>query len=192
MSINIYTIKHPLVLHWSSYLSNPSISIGNKNEVSNKVYLALLYEASRRSLDVTRLYIKYFSKTQEISLISRTKCYLFCSDIHISHEINKDAKYLIPNILVKQILLDFENNQWKILKAHSMLPVNLTESQVIILEHQLNTKRLRPVIEYILQCASYDVPIQICCYICKQVELESLSNQYPKLEIYTCIIDDKV
>nr|YP_009313808.1 Uracil phosphoribosyltransferase [Helminthocladia australis]SCW22062.1 Uracil phosphoribosyltransferase [Helminthocladia australis] len=190
MSINIYTVKHPLVLHWNSYLNNPSINDNEKYEVSNRINMALIYEASRKSLKTEKLYIKCINNIEEVSLISKRNFYLFCSDLHISQGISKEAKYLIPNINIYNFLLYFKNKQWDILKSHSILPKVLKNSDIIILEKQLDTAKLIPVLEYALQHEDSNTTLQICCTKCKQIELEVLSNIYPKLSIYTCFIEN--
>nr|YP_009314626.1 Uracil phosphoribosyltransferase [Liagoropsis maxima]SCW22880.1 Uracil phosphoribosyltransferase [Liagoropsis maxima] len=188
MSINIYTLKHPLVLNWISYLINPSLDKINKAELLNKLAIALLYEVTRKSIDVRNLYIKYLDFINEIYLISGKKIHLFCSDLTISQIITKDVTNLIPNLTVYPVILNWYNNLWDIIPNYQFFPETIQDNNIIIFEEELHAFKVSTIIKNILIRKGDINNIQICCITCTHHELEKLNNQYPNVHVYTATI----
>nr|YP_009314011.1 Uracil phosphoribosyltransferase [Hommersandiophycus borowitzkae]SCW22265.1 Uracil phosphoribosyltransferase [Hommersandiophycus borowitzkae] len=192
MAINIYSIKHPLALNWMSQLLNSHVSQYHKQELINKISIALIYEATRRSIQHKKLYIKYINYIHETYMIDRCNIVVFCTSINICQIVSKDLQYLIPNLklypfIIKQLST---TNSWEIITEQQHLSSAINKnSQIIILSEELQASKIKALIKHIT--SEYYIInniIQICCAICNHSELDNLSSTKTNLDIYTSYI----
>nr|YP_010873274.1 Uracil phosphoribosyltransferase [Nemalion vermiculare]WGV34384.1 Uracil phosphoribosyltransferase [Nemalion vermiculare] len=189
MPINIYSIKHPLVLHWTSCLSNPSLKTIDSSGLLNKLGLALIYELTRKSLDSNHLYIKYVDYFHDIHLIVNDKICFVCSDLKILQVLGKDITYLIPNIFNYTVPLFLGDGSWHIAPNNQLLPEDISNYNMIVFEEELHNSKISVIISHLLEQNVPFSKIHLCCIICNRNELEKLNVQYPNISIYTCIMN---
>nr|SCW23081.1 Uracil phosphoribosyltransferase [Nemalion sp. H.1444] len=192
MPINIYSIQHPLVLHWSNCLLNPYLKAVDTTDILHKLGLALIYELTRKSLHTQNLYIKYIDRFNNIQLITNDKICFVCSDLNIMQILGKDVTYIIPNLLNYIVPLFTQNGSWQIAPNNQILPEDIYNYTIIIFERELNSSKASVVIEHLLEKNIPFNHIQLCCIICSNKELEKLNIQYKNIKIYTCIIDEQL
>nr|YP_009315648.1 Uracil phosphoribosyltransferase [Liagora brachyclada]SCW24306.1 Uracil phosphoribosyltransferase [Liagora brachyclada] len=190
MGINIYTIKHPLVLNWMNYLTHNNIPTNDRYELIHKISLALLYEACRKVLQNNTLYIKYINQVNEIWLTDNSPIDIFFSNINILQIAGKDIRNMIPNLNMHFIdLKNNTNNQHSISNNRKNSSTEKINS-IIIVEEQLQSQRIISTLEKIYEKQQKYNNIQICCCYCNTTELDNLSQKYSNLDIYTGQITD--
>nr|YP_009315850.1 Uracil phosphoribosyltransferase [Trichogloeopsis pedicellata]SCW24508.1 Uracil phosphoribosyltransferase [Trichogloeopsis pedicellata] len=189
MPIHIHSIKHPLVLNWISYLLNPNITTYNKNELINKLSLALIYEATRKSIKNQKLYIKYITHIHETYLMRQYDIIVFCTSITIGQIISKDLQYLIPNLQIHTIVLKKIDSGWDLFVENHKLQDITYNSQIIILEEELISSKIQAILEQIPKHILNNT-IQICCSISNKLEIDKLSKIYTHIDVYTGYLTD--
>ncbi len=183
MPINIYAVKHPLVLNWTNHLIHNQNNHHDQQELISKITLALIYEACRNTIQSQTLYIKYINEIQTIWLMQNRPINLICSDIEILQMISKDVRKLIPAIIIHPILIAQQNNQWEI------IPTNLNQSalqntnRVIIIEYELKADKIDTILNHIYN--QKITKINICCNKCSSIELDNLGQKHRYIDVYT-------
>ena len=192
MPINIYTIKHPLILNWTNHLIHQTNSYHDTQELVNKISLALIYEVCRKKISSKTLYIKYIHQIHKIWLTDHRKISLLCPNLHILQAISKDARILFPTIRIHGLILTEHNNNWHINPLNISQPTLQETHNIIILENELKTNRIKAILEYIYNHHGGKPQIQICCNNCTTKELDNLGQDYSTLDIYTGYIAEAI
>nr|YP_009628777.1 Phosphoribosyltransferase [Balbiania investiens]QBX88560.1 Phosphoribosyltransferase [Balbiania investiens] len=194
MPLNIYTINHPLVRIWTSYLCNNNMQISEKEmmETIHKIGMILVYESTRKSLNANNFYIKKLEEMIEVNLFPQQSFYSFISDMYLSQILSKDISYLVPNSKVYTIHPYLKNNKWVVSQDYNSIPQNLINHQnVVIMEQYLVTGKLLAIIDLLLHRHASIKNIRICCILCSTETFKAIGSRYPGLNIYTTkIIDD--
>nr|YP_009314215.1 Uracil phosphoribosyltransferase [Izziella formosana]SCW22469.1 Uracil phosphoribosyltransferase [Izziella formosana] len=192
MGINIYTIRHPLVLNWVNYLTHNKIHNNDRHELINKINLTLIYEACRKIIQGNALYIKYIDQINEVWLTDNSRIDLFSSNINILQMIGKDIRDMIPNLNIH--LVSWQNHSDSKSQPISTNGANIltrTNTNIIILEEELESDNIVSTLKQIQSRQHKTQKIQICCCYCNTKELDNLSQEYSELDIYTGQITDK-
>ena len=190
MGINIYTIKHPLVLNWMNHLIHNKTQNNDRYELISKISLALVYEACRKILKNKTLYIRYMDEINEIWLFNNVKIDLFSSNINILQIIGKDIKNMVPNLNLyfTDLHKGTDNN---ILIRHNTEKQSVQNiKSIILLEETLQFNKITSTLQKIYAHKTIKSKVCICCCYCNTTELDKLSQQYSSLEIYTGQITD--
>jgi uracil phosphoribosyltransferase len=194
MPLNIYTINHPLVRIWTSYLCNNNMQISGEEimEIVHKMGIVLIYESTRKSLNTNNFYIKKLDGMMEVNLFPQQSFCSVISDMYLSQILSKDIAYLLPNSKVYTIHPYLQNNEWFISQDYNSVPQNLMNHQnIVVMEQYLATDKLLVIIDLLLHRHALIRNIQICCILCSTEAFKAISKRYPSLNIYTTkIIDD--
>jgi uracil phosphoribosyltransferase len=189
MSLNIYTIKHPLVLNWTSCLLNTPVKEFEKFELIHKIGLALIYESTRRSINTVNLYVKKLDYLQDIHLRSSKFLYTVIIEIYLSQVLSKDILSLIPNTRLCSISISSPNYLQEVYTDLQSASEHRDKSIVVIVE-SLNQHQIIPIIEMVKKVQGSLDNLQICCLTCSSEALQDLGAKYTYLNIYTTKIID--
>nr|YP_009315241.1 Uracil phosphoribosyltransferase [Titanophycus setchellii]SCW23696.1 Uracil phosphoribosyltransferase [Titanophycus setchellii] len=192
MPINIYTVKHPLVLNWTNHLIHRTNHHNDHQELIGKISLALIYEVCRNTMENQTLYIKYIYQIHKIWLITNQNISLFCSDLQILQAISKDIYALVPSITIYPLIAEEKDHTWQITIMHKSWSRPGSLNNIIILENKLKTNKIHAIIKHIHNTKKANPKIHICCNQCNTTELDNLGQRYSKLNIYTGYIEDSV
>nr|YP_009314831.1 Uracil phosphoribosyltransferase [Neoizziella asiatica]SCW23286.1 Uracil phosphoribosyltransferase [Neoizziella asiatica] len=185
MPINIYAVKHPLVLNWTNHLIHNNQSQYDQQELIHKISLSLIYEACRNTIHSQTLYLKYLNQMEKVWLIENQPIDLLCSDIQILQIISKDVKTLIPAVKIHPILAEKQKNQWQITSAYINRLALQKSKHIIIIEHELLADKIRTILSHIYDQNTINPQITICCNKCNSIELDNLGQKYIDVNIYT-------
>jgi uracil phosphoribosyltransferase len=188
MPLNIYTINHPLVRNWSSYICNVNLSFNDKKETLNQLYLSLLYEATRKSIKTIDLYLHKLKHSSEISLLCNKGKSLIFSEINLVQILGKNLYQIIPDSLI----WPFHINNHQVSKKqnisffNSLIPKQF-HYQIVILETYLHYETVHYIFNLINTENITTDKILIICLICSTDTLQIIKKNYTNinLTIYT-------
>lgn len=188
MSLSVYTVKHPLVMNWTNYLLHNELTISDQFEIINKIGISLIYEATRKTIQINKLYLKEINDVVEVNILPNNINYLVFTDIYFAQILSQNIINLIPNSKVYSIS-NLNNNIF----LQSQILQNNEHTHSILIKHDLDQVTIVKEINQILKKFPHIniKNIQVCCFMCKTSTLQFLGNTYPTLNIYTTqIIND--
>nr|YP_009313604.1 Uracil phosphoribosyltransferase [Galaxaura rugosa]SCW21858.1 Uracil phosphoribosyltransferase [Galaxaura rugosa] len=188
MSLNIYTIKHPLVSNWtSSLIHSPNEQNKQKQETLKKISLCLIYEAMRKSIYIQELYIKNLDYINHINIISNNNINIVCCNFELHISLKHSLDKLIPNISIYPIIMTSDQ---KIININDK-KTSKRKDNIIILEPYLEAKKIIQIINHIDSDYKLSNNIQICVIKVSTNEIQKLSEIYSHFSVYTTkIIND--
>nr|YP_009313400.1 Uracil phosphoribosyltransferase [Dichotomaria marginata]SCW21654.1 Uracil phosphoribosyltransferase [Dichotomaria marginata] len=186
MAFNIYTVKHPLVLNWTSTLNNLDIeSQSIKNEIRHKIGISLVYEAMRKAIKIQNLYIKNLDYIHDIHFVCNSPINIICPDFNLYQLFKHHLEYFIPNVLIYPIILCSDQQIIDMTSPHIKKNYENINKNLLILEEYLEAKKITTILNYISKKHKDTKNIQICATITSAKEIQKLSKIYPQLHIYT-------
>lgn len=186
MSLNVYTIKHPLVLNWVNYLNHNEMTTADKYYIINKIGISLIYEAARKSIKLNTLYLKQLDKIVEVNILPQALNNLIFTDMYLCQILSKDIINILPLSRIYPIS-NSSNNHSIFLQKHNV-EFSQGRYNIIIIKEDINPRTIIDTIEQIIAKYAQQEKIsniQICCIRCKTSTLQLLGNRYPNLNIYT-------
>lgn len=181
MTLNIYTISHPII----QLLANSIINKTQSYHVyeNNYKYLGFLfiYEILRKHIITTSLYIPNIYATKHFYLVNpKTKLYIL-TDLSTNYKMITDIKIIIPNIEI--IHIEYTNNET--MNNVEKIITDYLKIKIFILDEDIKNEKIIKLIE---KLKFNKIPLQnvcITCITCYERILHKLNNIYPKLKIYT-------
>lgn len=190
MSLSVYTVKHPLVMNWTSYLLHNELTTSDKFDIINKIGISLIYEATRKTTKINNLYLKEIHRIVEVNLLPYPINFFIFIDLHLAPILSKNIIDIIPQSEICTISNEIhESNIFTLPKTS---PSN-AHAQIILIKYNIDTtKTIQEINQLIALYPNIKLQdIQLCCFMCKTSTLQCLGNTYPSLNIYTTqIIND--
>lgn len=188
MALKIYTINHPLVRNWSSYLFNVKVKFNDKKEIFNQLYSSLLYEAMRKSVQTIDLYLLKLNNISEISLLPKKKQCTVLSEINLLQTLGQNIYKLIPHVTIWPFQSNYNEylNKETINFIDSLIPIQYN-SNIIVLETDLNDEIIFSIFNLILNKKITIDQVLIICLTCSKDTLQKINKNYTNINliIYT-------
>nr|YP_009297836.1 uracil phosphoribosyltransferase [Kumanoa americana]AOM67570.1 uracil phosphoribosyltransferase [Kumanoa americana] len=188
MTLSIYTIKHPLVQHWSSYILNVTNAKHEQKNIVSQIFLTLLYESTRKSIKLINLYINHLGYIKEINLICNKRPYLIFSEINLIEILGKNIYKFFPeaDILPFQIT-NFSKSRQTYIEFGDLSNCCQLNPHIIIIEQYLNLDSMSKIVSSIKNTKYAIQEIQVICFICSNEILQIINKTYINinLTIYT-------
>nr|YP_009396093.1 uracil phosphoribosyltransferase [Dasya naccarioides]ARW65279.1 uracil phosphoribosyltransferase [Dasya naccarioides] len=183
MLLNIYILSHPIIK-----LLSPSITKLNTSKEINYdkikyIGLFLIYEITRRYINVESIYIKKVSYTKEIHLPKKNEQYYIITDLIKTYKTIGEVQNLIPNLKILHV-----NNQQQLSNIYIKEENNCLNQnkQIIIFENIITTYLVMNLVEQLIDKNNIKIKnIHITCIACYTQILNKLGKKYPELNLYT-------
>jgi uracil phosphoribosyltransferase len=182
MPLSIYTVKHPLVLSWLSCLLREQITTLEEFDLIQKIVFALIYEATRKFIDIHELYLRRLDDLEEIYILENKFSYCIITDIYFSQISSKDFLSLLPQSSIYTLSLHSRDEKQYLKDKYDLMKPNI---KIIILQKLLDDKIIRAITNLMLDLQLSSHNLQICCLSCSSKNLDILSQTHPNLQIYT-------
>nr|YP_009739037.1 uracil phosphoribosyltransferase [Palmaria decipiens]QIC19476.1 uracil phosphoribosyltransferase [Palmaria decipiens] len=193
MSLNIYSIKHPLVLNWTSSITHSNVSSRDKVSFLKKISSALIYEATRKSIETINLSIKNMDKYRRLSLLPQQLSYLILTDAYLSQVLSTDINALLPSTTIYPIHKINTCVTDKLMSQDLVLEHVIVKSlgkHLMVLLKNLNSGYSYRVLQILQSNECTSNQIQICCITCSTEALQVLNTHKHNIDIYTAKIFD--
>nr|YP_009315444.1 Uracil phosphoribosyltransferase [Yamadaella caenomyce]SCW23899.1 Uracil phosphoribosyltransferase [Yamadaella caenomyce] len=192
MTLNIYTIKHPLILTWTSNLRQPGLYGKRRYDLLTKIHVQLVYELLRHELNADKLYIKNLDKLEEFHIINTNILSIICPDMKLHVLFRKTVEEFSNTILFSELVLYKDNDQWKIITTEDQVTDWQKPVKFTIVEEKLITDRILAVLTHLTskKQRTTNQVINICCATCSHQELDMLAKQYKNINVYTANLTD--
>nr|UEQ12000.1 uracil phosphoribosyltransferase [Kumanoa mahlacensis] len=190
MTLSIYTINHPLVQHWSSYILNVSNAKNEQKNIISQIFLILLYESTRKSTELINLYLNKLEYITEINLIDRKKTNLIFSEIYLTEILGKNIYQFFPEAQILSFQIINLNKNKHYIKFDDLSSFFQLNTHVIIIEQYLDLNSVSRIIN-LIDCTQYVIKkIQIICLMCSNEILQIINKKYNNINItiYTITI----
>jgi len=186
MPLNIYTIKHPLVLNWASSLSSTNTTL-EEFDLVKKIVLVLIYEATRKFIEIHELYLKRIDDVEEIHIIKNKFSYCIITNKYFSQISGGNILSLLPQASIYNFSLGSEDPAKEIQEKLGIIGPPM---KIILLQKRLDNTIITAINNLMLDLNIASDDLQICCVTCSSKNLEILSKTQPNLRIYTIKITD--
>lgn len=181
MSISIYTIKHPLALSWDSCLLQKDLTNFEEFDLIQKLVMALIYEASRKFIQVDQLYLKKINSLETLNILNNNFAYCIITNTYITQIAGKK----ILSVLPKSQIYSETIQQHDIKNLCKNYKLSLCNIKIIVIEDLLRSKIVKNIFQVMSELHIKPQNLQICCISCSSNTLESLNLACPDLNIYT-------
>nr|QCI04796.1 hypothetical protein [Bornetia secundiflora] len=187
MQLNIYLISHPIIkLLSSSIVSSNTEKLIAINQYKN-LGLLLIYEITRKYIQIQTIYIKNINTYKEISLLKPYQHYYIFTNLQDTYKMLSEIELIVPNIQIFDIeyknISAIQNDQNLI---NNFIHYEQTNTQIIILDNVLKESHIIQLIKYLNLYKAIPISrIHIACIACYNHILNIIGMQYPELKIYT-------
>ena len=186
MQLNIYLISHPIIQTLANdfiYKQNLHIYKNTHNNYSQLGFL-IIYEILRKSLKIHKIYIKKIHYIKEIYKLNKNKSYLILTDIIKSYSFINNALDLFPEVRVKHININQDNNRFNNITEYQI--TSNIDTEILIIELNLNNYCILDTLNQLISKNKINSnSIKIICITCMNKILNKIGTKYPNLSIYT-------
>ena len=193
MKLNIHIVTHPIIQQLSSSLKNNSNNQTTQNKTSQQLGIFLIYETIRNWLKNQELYIKDIYFIKRFILANPQDSCMIITNIPQNFNLIQELQEFIPNCQISFINIYKADNSWRINPLFNFIPSRINKNKkIIILDKNLHPETVILLINYLITNRHVTLSqIRISSITCNIQTLQTLSNKYPKLNIYTTeIIND--
>nr|YP_009392785.1 uracil phosphoribosyltransferase [Bostrychia tenella]ARW61347.1 uracil phosphoribosyltransferase [Bostrychia tenella] len=187
MTLNIYTISHPIIQFLASSIINQNTEQNVYEKNCQYIGLLFIYEVLRKYTKIEELYIKKMYSTKNFYLINlQTKFYIF-TDLSKNYKMVTEIKILLPNIEI--IHIEYRNNDTMNKNTENNIKhikIKYSNIKIFILDEIVNNEQIIKIIKYLETQTKISLNnIILACIACYDDILHKLDNIYPQLKVYT-------
>lgn len=198
MTISVHSLNHPIIQVYISTIINVPLTALDAIRLWRMVFMFLFYETLRKSISVTKLYLRSVFYDSEIYIDLNTDKVAILTEDFIYQMVVHDIYLMLPNSRVYPIFSTNHDEQHKIQQIQSFSndfkELLFDNNQFIIVHKVLHVKS---IISFLNWIASHETDylshITICCVSCSIEDLQLLGNHFKDINIFTLqILDSSV
>nr|YP_010728887.1 uracil phosphoribosyltransferase [Lithothamnion corallioides]WEA77111.1 uracil phosphoribosyltransferase [Lithothamnion corallioides] len=194
MKLNIYTTSHPITQFLSSTVQNTKLQSHTKDHAWKQLGQFLIYETIRNWIKIYKLKIKQINMTKKFTILDPKESYIIMTNITMNLALIQEARDILPSCIIS--LIDFNKNHSSFLidSNFSYIPKEIDQStKILIVKTYINLEYFLQLMEYLINIKKINIShIRLICIICEENKLITISQKYPKLNIYTTQITNNL